>query len=192
MRGEATWHNAVQREGAIEAAQPRAVRGRLVACPEYGGGDQHQRLVRHPPLKPGLLDVAGFRRRRRPDRVLRLVLDPRHGAAVARHSVRLPAPIGRGAYAHCECATRHAPRDRHERGHLPVGGSLPEPARVRDGRPLSNLPMSRAAAQRSPERDTGLLALSPAQAQVPRVAAGSVLSANHAGQLHQPKLDGVS
>ena len=36
--------------------------------------------------------------------------------------------------------------------------------------------------QRSPERDTGLLALSPAQAQVPRVAAGSVLSANHAGQ----------
>ena len=42
-------------------------------------------------------------------RVLRLVLDPRHGAALARRSVRLPAPMERGACAHGERATRHAP-----------------------------------------------------------------------------------
>jgi hypothetical protein len=54
-------------------------------------------------------------------RVLRLILDPRHGAALARRSVRLPAPMERGACAHGQCAPRHAPLDRHGRGHLPDG-----------------------------------------------------------------------
>ena len=35
--------------------------------------------------------------------------------------VRLPAAMGRGACAHRECATLHAPLDRHRRGHLPDG-----------------------------------------------------------------------
>jgi hypothetical protein len=48
-------------------------------------------------------------------------LDPRHGAAMARRSVRLPAPMERGACADWQCATRHAPLDRHRRGHLPDG-----------------------------------------------------------------------
>jgi hypothetical protein len=56
----------------------------------------------------GLLDVARLQRRHRPDRVLRLILDPRHGAALARRSVRLPAPLERGACAHGQCPTRHA------------------------------------------------------------------------------------
>ena len=56
-----------------------------------------------------------------PDRVLRRVLDPGHDPPVERRSVRLPAPMGRGARAHGECATRHAPLDRHRRGHLPHG-----------------------------------------------------------------------
>ena len=51
---------------------PRAVRGRLVACLEHRGGDQHQRLVRHLPLGLGLLDLAGLQRRHRAHRVLRL------------------------------------------------------------------------------------------------------------------------
>jgi hypothetical protein len=33
----------------------------------------------------------------------------RHGAALARRSVRLPAPMGRGACAHRECATATPP-----------------------------------------------------------------------------------
>jgi hypothetical protein len=33
--------------------------------------------------------------------------------------------LGRGAGPHRECATRHAPLDRHGRGHLPHGGKLP-------------------------------------------------------------------
>src|ERR671918_2566159 len=98
--------------------------GRLVACLQHSGGDQHQRLVRHLPLGLGLLDLAGLQPRHRPDRVLRLILDPRHGAALARRSVRLPAPMERGARAHGQCATRHAPLDRHRRGHLPDGIKL--------------------------------------------------------------------
>jgi hypothetical protein len=66
----------------------------------------------------GALDIAGLQRRHRARRMLRLVLDPRHGAAVARRSVRLPAPMERVACAHGECATRHAALDRHRRGHL--------------------------------------------------------------------------
>ena len=100
---------------------PRVVRGRLVARLQQRGGDQHQRPVRHLPLGLGLLDVAGLQRRHRPDRVLRLILDPRYGATVARRSVRLPASMGRGACAHGQCATRHAPLDRNGRGHLPDG-----------------------------------------------------------------------
>jgi hypothetical protein len=49
---------------------------------EYSSGDQHQRHIRHLPLGLGLLDLAGLQRRHRPDRVLRLVLDPRDGAAL--------------------------------------------------------------------------------------------------------------
>jgi hypothetical protein len=89
---------------------PRVVRGRLVACLQHSGGDRQQRPVRHLPLGLGLLDLAGLQWRDRRDRVLRRVLDPRHGAAVARRSVRLPGPMERGACAHWECATRHAPR----------------------------------------------------------------------------------
>jgi hypothetical protein len=61
------------------------------------GGDQHQRPVRHLPLGLGLLDVAGLQRRHRAHRLLRLVLDPCDGAAVARRSVRLSAPMERAA-----------------------------------------------------------------------------------------------
>jgi hypothetical protein len=41
---------------------PRAVRGRLLACLQYRGGDQQQRHIRHPPLGLGLLNVAGLGR----------------------------------------------------------------------------------------------------------------------------------
>src|SRR5687767_14380234 len=61
------------------------------------------------PLALGLLDVAGLQRRHRAHRVLRLILDPRHGAALARRSVRLPAPMGRGACALGECANPPRP-----------------------------------------------------------------------------------
>jgi hypothetical protein len=88
---------------------PRAVRGRLVACLQHSGGDQHQRLVRHLPLGLGLLDGAGLQRRHRAHRVLRLILDARHGAALARRSVRLHAPMERAACAHGQRAPRHAP-----------------------------------------------------------------------------------
>ena len=97
-------------------------------------------------------------RRRRPDRdialisMLRLILDPRHGAAVARRSVRLPAPMERGACAQaghmqhrlaaqhpstaargCRCPRRRPEVDRAER----QPGGLPEPvaARFRPRRP---------------------------------------------------------
>ena len=93
----------------------------LVACLQRSGGDQHQRLVRHLPLGLGLLDLAGFQRRHRADRVLRLILDPRHGAALVRRAVRLPAPMERGACAYGECATRHHSPDQHGRDHLPDG-----------------------------------------------------------------------
>jgi hypothetical protein len=86
----------------LATGTPRAVRGRLLACLEYRGGYQPQRLVRHLPLGLGLLDLAGLQRRHRAHRVFRLILDPRHGAAVARRSVRLPAPMGRAACAHGE------------------------------------------------------------------------------------------
>jgi hypothetical protein len=61
------------------------------------------------PLGLGLLDLARLQRRHRAHRVLRLILDPSHGAAVARRSVRLPAPVKRAACALWQCATRHAP-----------------------------------------------------------------------------------
>jgi hypothetical protein len=44
----------------MAARTPRAVRGRLVARLQHGGGDQHQRPVRHLPLGLGLPDVAGL------------------------------------------------------------------------------------------------------------------------------------
>jgi hypothetical protein len=68
-----------------------------------------------------LPDGARLQRRHRAHRVLRLVLDPRHGAALARRSVRLPAPMARAACAHGERATHNAPLDWHRRDHLPNG-----------------------------------------------------------------------
>jgi hypothetical protein len=100
---------------------PRAPRGRLVACLEHGGGDEHQRPVRHLSLWLGLLGLAGLQRRHRAHRVLRLILDPGHGATLARRSVRLPASMERGARALWQCTTLNAPFDRHGRGHLPDG-----------------------------------------------------------------------
>ena len=44
-----------------------------------------------------------------------------HRPPVARRPLRLPAPLERGACAHGECATRHAPLDQHWRGHLSNG-----------------------------------------------------------------------
>jgi hypothetical protein len=88
---------------------------------QYRGGDQHQRLYRYLPLGLRLLDLAGLQRRHRAHRVLRLVLDPRDGAALARRSVRLPAPMERGAGALWQRATLNARLDRHRRGHLPDG-----------------------------------------------------------------------
>ena len=47
----------------------------------------------------GLSTNAGLQWRHRAHRVLRLILDPRHGAALARRSVRVRVPMGRGACA---------------------------------------------------------------------------------------------
>ena len=85
------------------------------------------------PLGLGLLDLAGLQRRYRADRVLRLVLDPRHGPPLARRSVRLPAPMERVACAYGQCATRHAPLDRHRCGRLHHGvasSSAPSPGNL--------------------------------------------------------------
>ena len=98
-----------------------AVPGRLLAGLEYRGGDQHQRPVRHLPLGLGLLHVQDFNGDIALIAVLRRVLDPGHGPPVERRPLRLPAPMGRGACAHGQSATRHAPLDRHRRGHLPDG-----------------------------------------------------------------------
>ena len=84
---------------------PRTVRGRLVACLEYGGGDRRQRLLRHLPLGLGILDLAGLQRRHRADRVLRLS-DGRHGPAVARRSVRFGG--SRSTLIACEKTGRQA------------------------------------------------------------------------------------
>ena len=69
----------------------------------------------------GAFRQPGLQWRHRPDRVFRRVLDPRHGAALARRSVRLPAPLERGACALWQPATLNASLDRHRRGHLPDG-----------------------------------------------------------------------
>jgi hypothetical protein len=55
------------------------------------------------------LSTAGLQRRHRAHRVLRLFLDPRHGAPLARRSVRVPAPRERGACALRPPATLNAP-----------------------------------------------------------------------------------
>jgi hypothetical protein len=53
-------------------------------------------------------------------------------AALARRSIRLPAPMERAVRAHGKRATRHAPLDRHRRNHLSDGvasnGPLPQQA----------------------------------------------------------------
>ena len=48
-------------------------------------------------------------------------LDGPHGPPVACRSVRVPAPMERAACALWQCATRHAPLDRHRRDRPPVG-----------------------------------------------------------------------
>jgi hypothetical protein len=121
VRGDRERYHLVDGRRDMATGAPRAVRGRLLARLQYGGGDRQQRLARHLPVGLGLLDVAGLQRRHRADRVLRLLLDVCHGAALARRSVRLPAPMERAAGAHRECATGHAPLDRDRRGHLPDG-----------------------------------------------------------------------
>jgi hypothetical protein len=93
-------HHLVDARRDLAARAPRAVRGRLLARQQHGGPDQHQRPVRDLPLGLGLLDQPGLQRRLRPHRVLRRVVDPRHGTALARRSVRLPAPMERSACAH--------------------------------------------------------------------------------------------
>ena len=99
---------------------PRAVRGRLVAGLEYGGGDQHQCPVRHLPLGWGFSSsqdfngdialIACFASSWTPAMVRRWHADPFgscvHGTKCLRS---LAAP------------TRHAPLDRHGRGHVPHG-----------------------------------------------------------------------
>ena len=119
---------------------------------------RHQCLVRHLPLGLGLLDLAGLQRRHRPDRVLRLALDPRHGAALARRSVLFSAPMERGAGALWQRATRHATLDRHRRSHLLDGVDCWNRRGSGDvqGRMvvclLSRLPMSQEGVQRRPAR----------------------------------------
>jgi Concanavalin A-like lectin/glucanases superfamily len=71
----------------------------------------------------GFSTSQDFKRRHRAHRVFRIILDPRDGAALARRSVRLPAPMERGAGAHGECATRHATLDQHRRSHFPDGAA---------------------------------------------------------------------
>jgi hypothetical protein len=68
--------------------------------------DQHR--LEHLPVRLGLLDLARLQWRHRAHRVLRRVLDPGHDPPLERRSVRLFAPMGRGACAHRECVTRHA------------------------------------------------------------------------------------
>ena len=62
-----------------------------------------------------------YKWRHRPDPVLRRLLDRPHGPPLARRPLRLPTPLGRGARAHGQCATRRAPLERHGHGHLPHG-----------------------------------------------------------------------
>jgi hypothetical protein len=69
----------------------------------------------------GFFDQPGLQWRHRSDRVLRRVLDPGHDPPVARRSVRLSAPMERGACAHGERVTLNASLERHRRGHLPDG-----------------------------------------------------------------------
>jgi hypothetical protein len=88
----------------VTTGTPRVVCGRLVAC-EHRGGYQHQRLVRHLPLR----DVAGLQRRHCADRMLRLVLDACRGAALARRSVRLPVSMERVPALMGSAPPRHPP-----------------------------------------------------------------------------------
>ena len=136
---------------------PRAVRGRLLACLQHSGGDRHQRPVWHLPLGLGLLDLAGLQRRHRAHRVLRLLVDPRHGAPVARRSPS--ASCAHGTSSLRSWGARHPPRPPRPAPAWSSAswGSLPEPAHVpscsrTDGRLLSSLRMSQAAVQRAPAR----------------------------------------
>ena len=124
VRRDRERYDLVDARRDLATGAPRAVRGRLLACLQHSGGDQHQCPVRHLPLGLGLLDVAGLQWRHRAHRMLRLLLDPCHGAALARRSVRLPASVERPAGAHGQRATHHAALDRHRRGHLPHGVAL--------------------------------------------------------------------
>ena len=104
----------------------------------------------------GLLHQPGLQRRHRPDPVLRRLLDEPNGPPLARRSLRLPAPLERGACAHGECATRHAALDRHGRRHLPDG--IASATRRTSGdvqeawSSVLESPMSQAAVHRPPAR----------------------------------------
>ena len=113
---------------------PRAVRGRLVARLQYSGGDQHQRLVRHLPLGLGLLNVARLKRRYRPDRVLRLILDSRHGAPVVRPWGEVPALIGSAPPA-TPPRSRHREHARRESAPHSRGRTADQRRRARIVRP---------------------------------------------------------
>jgi hypothetical protein len=76
----------------------------------------------------GVFDQPGLQWRHRADRGLRRVLDSGHDPPVERRSVRLPAPMERGARAHGQSATRHAPLDPHRRDRLSDGAVPDKPA----------------------------------------------------------------
>ena len=105
----------------LATGTPGAVLGRLLARLQHRGGDQHQRPVRHLPLGLGLLDLAGLQRRHRPDRVLRVVLDGPTWSGAGTPIRSASCAHGTSCLRSWECATRHAPLDRHRRGHLPDG-----------------------------------------------------------------------
>jgi hypothetical protein len=105
----------------LAAETPRAVRGRLLACLEHCGGDQHQRCVRHLPLGLGLLHQPGLQRRHRPDPVLRRACWT--GYMVRRWHADPFGFLRPWARSLRSWPVRHlnASRDRHGRGHLPDG-----------------------------------------------------------------------
>jgi hypothetical protein len=106
MVNDTTWHTLLTNVApSFLRALPRWQPG----CEQHGGEHRDQHRLEHLPVRLGLFDQPGLQRRHCADRVLRLLLDPHYGAAVARRSVRFPPPMERGARAHEQCATRHAP-----------------------------------------------------------------------------------
>jgi hypothetical protein len=109
VRRDRERYDVVDDRRDVVTGTPRAVRGRLVARLEHGGGDQHQRPVRHLPVGLGLLDLAGLQRRHRAHRVLRLILDPRPWCGAGR-PIR-SASCAHGARCLRSSGVRHPPRE---------------------------------------------------------------------------------